>query len=48
MGYGDQQIRDLEQTIAATDCESVIIGTPIDLNRIVKIGQAEYTRLLFA
>ncbi len=37
MGYGDQQIRDLETTIARTDCEGVIIATPIDLRRIVKI-----------
>lgn len=39
MGYGDQQIKDLETTIANTDCDSVIIGTPIDLNRIVKIDK---------
>jgi predicted GTPase len=37
MGYGDQQVKDLEKTINNTDCDSVIIGTPIDLNRIVKI-----------
>ncbi|HNS17482.1 MAG TPA: cyclic 2,3-diphosphoglycerate synthase [Bacteroidales bacterium] len=37
MGYGDQQIRDLETTISRTDCEGVIIATPIDLRRIVKI-----------
>ena len=39
MGYSDQQRADLEATIANVDCESVIIGTPIDLNRIVKIKQ---------
>lgn len=39
MGYGEQQIRDLEATIANTDCDSVIIGTPIDLNRILKIDK---------
>ncbi|MFH1213927.1 MAG: cyclic 2,3-diphosphoglycerate synthase [Candidatus Neomarinimicrobiota bacterium] len=39
MGYGEAQIRDLEETIARTDCDSVIIGTPIDLNRIIKIKQ---------
>ncbi len=39
MGYGDDQIRDLEKTIAATECEGVVIGTPIDLRRIVKIKQ---------
>ncbi len=37
MGYGEQQVRDLEATINATDCDTVIIATPIDLNRIVKI-----------
>lgn len=39
MGYGDQQIKDLEATIENTDCDSVIIGTPIDLNRIIKINK---------
>ncbi len=37
MGYGDQQLHDLEKTINNTDCDSVIIATPIDLNRIIKI-----------
>jgi len=37
MGYGDQQIKDLEETINKTDCDSVVIATPIDLNRLVKI-----------
>ena len=37
MGYGDEQIKDLEKTINKTDCDSVIIGTPIDLNRVVNI-----------
>jgi len=39
MGYGEQQLRDLEATINNTDCDAVIIGTPIDLNRIVKINK---------
>ncbi|MBN2213554.1 MAG: hypothetical protein JW723_04865 [Bacteroidales bacterium] len=39
MGYGNQQIRDLEKTINATPCDVVVIGTPIDLNRIVKINK---------
>ncbi len=39
MGYGETQIRDLQATIARTDCDSVVIGTPIDLNRIIKIKQ---------
>jgi len=37
MGYGEQQLKDLETTINNTDCDSVIIATPIDLNRIIKI-----------
>ncbi|MDD3962099.1 MAG: cyclic 2,3-diphosphoglycerate synthase [Bacteroidales bacterium] len=39
MGYSDQQLKDLETTINNTDCDSVIIGTPIDLNRIIKINK---------
>jgi len=39
MGYGQQQVKDLEATINKTDCDAVIIGTPIDLNRIVKINK---------
>ena len=37
MGYSDQQLKDLETTINNTECDSVVIGTPIDLNRIIKI-----------
>jgi predicted GTPase len=37
MGYGPEQVRDLEATINAVDCDLVIIGTPIDLNRVVNI-----------
>lgn len=39
MGYGEQQLRDMEETINRTDCDSVIIGTPIDLTRIIKINK---------
>ena len=39
MGYGEQQLKDLEETINKTECDSVIIGTPIDLNRIIKINK---------
>jgi predicted GTPase len=39
VGYGDEQIRDLEETIRAVDCDLVVIGTPIDLRRVVKIHQ---------
>ena len=39
MGYGDEQVADLEKTINAIECDAVVIGTPIDLNRIVKIDK---------
>ncbi|MBM4158694.1 MAG: GTPase [Ignavibacteria bacterium] len=37
MGYGEKQITDLETTINRVPCDIVIIGTPIDLRRIIKI-----------
>lgn len=39
MGYGDQQVKDLETTINKVPCDVVVIGTPIDLNRIIKIDK---------
>jgi predicted GTPase len=39
MGYGEQQIKDLEATINNTECDSVVIGTPIDLSRVVNINK---------
>jgi predicted GTPase len=39
MGYGSEQIAELEETIKKTPCDVVIVGTPIDLTRILKIGQ---------
>jgi predicted GTPase len=39
MGYSDQQVRDLEATIDRVPCDVVIVGTPIDLSRIVKISK---------
>ncbi len=39
MGYGPEQVRDLEETIAASGAEAVVIGTPIDLRRVVDIAQ---------
>jgi len=46
MGYGEQQLKDLETTINATDCDAVVIGTPIDLNRIIKIKKPN-TRVFY-
>jgi predicted GTPase len=37
MGYGEQQLNDLEKTINRTKCDSVVIATPIDLKRIINI-----------
>ncbi|MCL2213511.1 MAG: GTPase, partial [Oscillospiraceae bacterium] len=39
MGYGEEQMADLQKTIEATDCDTVLIATPIDLTRIVKINK---------
>ena len=39
MGYSPEQIKDLETTIENTPCDLVVIATPIDLNRVVKINK---------
>jgi predicted GTPase len=39
MGYGDEQIADLERTINEVDCDLVLIGTPIDLSHLIKINK---------
>ena len=39
MGYGDAQIRDLEATVDAVDCDLVLVATPIDLTRLIKINK---------
>jgi predicted GTPase len=39
MGYGEQQIKDLQTTINKTDCDTVVVATPIDLSRIIKINK---------
>jgi predicted GTPase len=39
MGYGDEQVRDLAETIARVPCDLVVIGTPIDLTRLMAISQ---------
>ncbi|MDD5263389.1 MAG: cyclic 2,3-diphosphoglycerate synthase [Candidatus Bipolaricaulis sp.] len=36
MGYGEKQIRDLQKTVDKVDCDAVVIGTPIDLGRLLK------------
>jgi predicted GTPase len=39
MGYGEQQMRDLEETIENADVDLVVSGTPIDLTRVVKVNK---------
>lgn len=39
MGYGDAQVRDLETTVNAVDCDLVLVGTPIDLSRVIRIDK---------
>ena len=39
MGYGDKQIKELEQTINNTPADLVVIGTPIDLAKLIKINK---------
>ena len=46
MGYGTAQMKDLEKTINNTKCDSVVIGTPIDLSRYIKINKP-YTRIKY-
>jgi predicted GTPase len=39
IGYGKKQIKDLEKTINLTYCDSVVIATPVDLTKILKINK---------
>jgi predicted GTPase len=47
MGYGPRQVRDLERTIARVPCDAVVIGTPVDLRRIVRLDKPA-TRVTYA
>ena len=47
MGYGEEQMRDLTATIERTDCDSVVIATPIDLGRVIKISKP-HTRVEYS
>jgi predicted GTPase len=47
MGYGPAQLRDLEATIAKTPCDAVVVGTPIDLKRILRIARPS-TRVFYS
>jgi len=37
MGYGDEQLQELEATINAVDCDVVVTGTPMDLARLIDV-----------
>jgi predicted GTPase len=39
VGYGDEQVRDLEKTINRVPCDLVVVATPVDLTRIMRIGR---------
>jgi len=39
MGYGREQVRDLEETINNTDCDLVAFATPIDLRRVIRVDK---------
>jgi predicted GTPase len=39
MGYSEEQIRELEMTINSADCDVVVVGTPIDLGRLLKLNK---------
>jgi predicted GTPase len=39
MGYGEEQMKDLEATIARTPCDVVLVATPIDLRRVIRIDK---------
>ena len=39
MGYGEKQIKELEETINNADADVVVIGTPIDLRRLMKLNK---------
>lgn len=39
MGYSPKQVKELEETVAAVPCDLVVVGTPIDLRRVMKIDK---------
>jgi len=39
MGYGEEQIKELEETINATPCDVVVIGTPVDLRKLLNLNK---------
>ncbi len=39
MGYSESQIRDLEETLDRVPCDAVIVGTPIDLSKLIRLSR---------
>ncbi len=39
MGYGEAQMNDLAETINKSDVDLVLVGTPIDLKRLIKLNK---------
>jgi predicted GTPase len=46
MGYGAEQVQDLEATVGAAECDAVVMGTPIDLTRVMAVDKP-YTRVTY-
>ncbi len=47
MGYGPEQVKDLETTIDKTKCDLVIVATPIDLSRVLTIKKP-FVRIFYS
>jgi len=47
MGYGDEQVNDLSATVEKVECDAVVVATPIDLGRIIKINKP-HTRVEYS
>ena len=47
MGYGEQQMKELQETINAIPCDIVLVGTPIDLARLLKLNKPS-VRVLYS
>lgn len=42
LGYGDEQLNEMEATIAAVPCDVVIIASPVDLRRLISIDPPSF------
>jgi len=46
MGYGDEQIKDLQETVDSVPCDAIVIGTPINLGRLLSF-KVPFTRVYY-